>query len=505
MRGARAALYLRLSHRDGGGEGESIANQRALLRAYAREQGFQVAGEYVDSGWSGTRFDRPAFRRLLSDVEAGAVDVVLTKDLSRLGRDYIAAGQYAELYFPAHGVRYIAVNDGYDSLRESDIAPFKNVVNEMYARDISRKIRSALAVRRAEGRYLGSFAPYGYQKDPDDRGRLRPEAHAAQVVKEIFASAAGGEGTGAIARRLNARGEPSPGRWRCLTHPGLREEDWVGAGCWTAAAVRRILDGEVYLGRTVQGKSAKRSFRAGTAVRRAPEDWVRVEGTHPALVTPEMFAAAHRARRRSVGTGFHNELSGLLRCAGCGGPMAAVSTRKKGSPAALVCARYKRAGPAACSSHRIDYAACCRLLREALAPHLALTEEETAALRPAERDAESLACARSRLEGRLERLYEDRAAGRLGEEAFRALLERTQGRLAALGALDRPAEGTQSVPDLRAWLDGPLDGSALRALVEEVRVEQGAWVREEQGRVWRQRVEVFLRFPAPPLEREIAL
>ena len=424
MRGARAALYLRLSHRDGGGEGESIANQRALLRAYAREQGFQVAGEYVDSGWSGTRFDRPAFRRLLSDVEAGAVDVVLTKDLSRLGRDYIAAGQYAELYFPAHGVRYIAVNDGYDSLRESDIAPFKNVVNEMYARDISRKIRSALAVRRAEGRYLGSFAPYGYQKDPDDRGRLRPEAHAAQVVKEIFASAAGGEGTGAIARRLNARGEPSPGRWRCLTHPGLREEDWVGAGCWTAAAVRRILDGEVYLGRTVQGKSAKRSFRAG---------------------------------------------------------------------------------PAACSSHRIDYAACCRLLREALAPHLALTEEETAALRPAERDAETLACARSRLEGRLERLYEDRAAGRLGEEAFRALLERTQGRLAALGALDRPAEGTQSVPDLRAWLDGPLDGSALRALVEEVRVEQGAWVREEQGRVWRQRVEVFLRFPAPPLEREIAL
>ena len=128
MRGARAALYLRLSHRDGGGEGGSIANQRALLRAYAREQGFQVAGEYVVSGWSGTRFDRPAFRRLLSDVEAGAVDVVLTKDLSRLGRDYIAAGQYAELYFPAHGVRYIAVNDGYDSLRESDIAPFKNVV-----------------------------------------------------------------------------------------------------------------------------------------------------------------------------------------------------------------------------------------------------------------------------------------------------------------------------------------------------------------------------------------
>ena len=506
MRGNRTALYLRLSREDGGGEeGGSIANQRALLRAYAGAHGLEVAGEYVDSGWSGTRFDRPAFRRLLSDVEAGAVDIVLTKDLSRLGRDYITAGQYAELYFPAHGVRLIAVNDGFDSGQESDIAPFKNVVNEMYARDISRKIRSALAVKRAAGQYVGNFAPYGYEKDPADRGRLRPEPHSAAVVEEIFASAAAGEGSGAIARRLNERGEPPPGKWRCLLYPRLREEDWAGAGVWTAAAVRRVLDNEAYLGRAVQGKSRKPSFRAGAAVRRAREDWVRVEDAHPALVSPGVFAAAHGNRRRPVGRGFHNELSGLIWCAGCGSPMAAVSTRKQGSPAALVCARYKRAGPAACSSHRIDYAACCALLREALSPCLTLTAEEEAALPLAGSDSAGPALGRERekLERLLGQLYEDRAAGRLEEGAFWSLLARTQERLSTLErAAASPAPGR---PDLRAWLAAPLDGSCLRALVDRVEVEQGGWIPEEGRRIWRQRVQITLRFPAPPWTGEIAL
>ncbi len=200
----RAGLYMRLSREDGErearGESAGIESQRLLLRAYASERGFSVLDEYVDDGYSGVRYDRPQFQRMLTDIEAGRINLVLVKDLSRLGRNYIASGELTEVYFPERRVRLIAVNDGYDSEREEDdLAPFRHVMNEMYARDISKKIKTALRAKMLEGQYIGSFAPYGYKKCEEDRHTLVPDTPAAEVVRRVFLLAAEGETAAKIA------------------------------------------------------------------------------------------------------------------------------------------------------------------------------------------------------------------------------------------------------------------------------------------------------------------
>ena len=394
----RAALYLRLSRDDAGaGESVSIGGQRALLRSYAADHGWTVAGEYVDDGFSGTSFRRPGLERLLADVEAGRVDLVLTKDLSRLGRDYIRTGELAEVYFPSRHVRYIAVNDGFDSQGpDSGLAPFQNVVNEMYARDASKKIRSALAVRRAQGRYVGSLAPYGYRKDPADRNRLLPDPPAAAVVGEIFAWAAVGTGPGEIARR--------------------------------------------------------RGSRSGTGR-------------------------------------FRNRLAGLVKCGACSGAMVSAGTRRRDSPAVLVCPGYKRGGPAVCASHAVHYPVLLDLLSRAVRPALTLSPEGRSALvedllrraMPGEAAAPpALEAARlDRLEGEL---WESRLLGELEEERFRGLLDRLRTRRRALDQR-RAAEPPDPIP-LRQALEEALDQvlsapeedpALLFTLVEEVTVgERGA-------------------------------
>lgn len=208
----RAALYMRLSRDDEGvSESASIATQRSMLRKFTEEHGYCIYDEYIDDGYSGTNFERPSFKRMLDDIETGKINMVITKDLSRLGRDYITTGQYTEIYFPSRKVRYIAVNDGYDSYApHTDIAPFKNLLNEMYARDISRKIRSAFTAKMQEGAFVGSKAPYGYKRDPADKHHLVADPAAAIVVKKIFRSAADGISPINIARSLSRQGILTP-------------------------------------------------------------------------------------------------------------------------------------------------------------------------------------------------------------------------------------------------------------------------------------------------------
>ncbi len=283
----RAVLYLRLSRDDANrGESESIHNQRALLREYAARQGFSMADEYVDDGWPGTNFDRPRFQDMLRDMEQHRFDIVLVKDLSRLGRDYIQIGRYIELVFPEHGVRLIAVNDGLDTARaDTDMAPFRNVVNEMYARDTSRKIRSALRAKMQEGKFVGNFAPYGYQKDPRDKNHLIPDGYAAQIVRQIFIWAAAGSRPAEIARRLGERGEPPPALYRCQAHPELNPDCYSKHKEWTAGGVSRILRDTVYLavsrrGRRIRSasrvrKRGKSSRRNGSLYRNGMSRWSR--------------------------------------------------------------------------------------------------------------------------------------------------------------------------------------------------------------------------------------
>lgn len=330
----RAVLYLRLSRDDDNrGESESIQNQRALLREYAARQGFSVIDEYADDGWSGTSFDRPRFQDMLRDMEQHRFDIVLVKDLSRLGRDYIQTGRYLELVFPEHGVRLIAVNDGIDTARaDTDLAPFRNVVNEMYARDTSRKIRSALHAKMQAGKFIGNFAPYGYQKDPRDHNHLIPDERAAAVVRQIFTWAAAGKRPAEIARALNERGEPPPAVYRCQKHPGLNPDDYSQHKAWTSVGVSRILQDVVYLGHIAQGKTDKISFKSKKTQEKQPDEWIVVQNQHEPLVSQQTFDAVQRQRasRRCDRKGaFENLFSGLAFCADCGKSMSTVGTRKK--------------------------------------------------------------------------------------------------------------------------------------------------------------------------------
>ena len=252
-----AALYMRLSKDDGAGESASISTQRKMLHAYAGENGIEVYDEYVDDGWSGTNFDRPSWKRMLQDIEDKKVNMVITKDLSRLGRDYIATGQYTELYFPSKGILFVAINDGYDSDSPyTDIAPFKNVINEMYARDTSKKIRSAFRTKMKEGAFIGNFAPYGYIKDPENKNRLAVDHAAAPIVRDIFKMAEEGFPPSQIAKVLNERGVLTPEMYRRCRRPYLSSGDF-SAPRRDIVTICKILRNIVYLGH-IAGKKPQR-------------------------------------------------------------------------------------------------------------------------------------------------------------------------------------------------------------------------------------------------------
>lgn len=287
----KGCIYLRLSKDDeSAGESISISNQRKFLLRYAKEHHLPIKKEFSDDGFSGTSFNRPAFIQMIAAIEQKEINLVLTKDLSRLGRDYIKTGQYTELFFPSHGVRLIAVGDGYDSAFSStDMIPFRNIVNEMYARDISRKIKASLQVRMDEGAFIGNFAPYGYAKGTDNRHMLVPDPEAAPIIKSIFSDAASGCRPSEIANDLNQKNILSPALYRCKKHPGLEPENYTKRGLWTANTIIKILHNPVYLGHMCQGKTQKVSFKSSINISVPLPDRITVLHTHQALVSDDIF------------------------------------------------------------------------------------------------------------------------------------------------------------------------------------------------------------------------
>lgn len=300
----RGCIYLRLSKDDDScGESASISNQRKLLLRYAKEHRFTVEKEFCDDGYSGTTFNRPGLKQMIAAVEKQEINLILTKDLSRLGRDYIQTGQYTELFFPSHGIRFIAIGDGYDSAFSStDMIPFRNVVNEMYARDISRKIRSSLQVRMDEGAFIGNFAPYGYVKAPENRHSLLPDPYAATIVKQIFEKTAAGWLPSDIARALNGEQILPPSLYRCQNHPKLQPESYTSRGLWTANTIIKLLHNPVYLGHMVQGKTKKISFKSQLTLTVPPSDRISVRNTHPPIVSEQLFEVCQMLlRQRTCG------------------------------------------------------------------------------------------------------------------------------------------------------------------------------------------------------------
>lgn len=270
------ALYLRVSKEDGGREeSESIKNQRAFLTDYCAKNGIRDYKIFADDGYSGLNFERPAFSEMLADPE---VDTVITKDLSRLGRDYILTGYYIEKYFPARGIRYIALNDRIDTMGEmDDMSGFRAVINDLYAKDISKKVRTALTIKKKQGKFIGANAPYGYEKS--ERG-LKPNPAQARVVREIFRRYLFGESMCAIARALNAGSVPTPS----MEKGGKKNQ-------WSDVMLRRILENPTYAGHLTQNKTRRINYKVAKRQRLPEAFWISVPNTHPAIVPERVFNA----------------------------------------------------------------------------------------------------------------------------------------------------------------------------------------------------------------------
>lgn len=360
------AVYLRLS-RDDGEEGKaesnSITSQRDMIRSFIRKQdNMEIFDFYVDDGWSGANFDRPAFKRMMGDIEAGHVDCVIVKDLSRLGRDYIEAGRLIQKTFPDHGVRFIALNDNYDSMtadfnEEALVLPVKNFINDAYCRDISLKVKSQQKIKRERGQYIGAFAMYGYRKDPENRNHLIVDEYAAGIVRHIFEWKISGYSFEGIAGKLNENGVLSPMEYKLANgekfctgfRKGIR-------GKWSAVAVRRILMNETYTGTLIQGKTERVSYKVKRSVRKPEEEWVKIPNAHEAIICREEFELVRELLRTDCRAGAGTETShlysGLLYCGDCGAPMTKRVNRYRGKTTVrFICSNYNRSGK--CRRHSI--------------------------------------------------------------------------------------------------------------------------------------------------------
>ena len=379
------AVYLRLSRDDkpdGSAESNSIHSQRDMIRSFIRKQDdMEIYDIYVDDGWSGANFDRPSFRRMMEDIEAGCVDCVIVKDLSRFGRDYIEAGRLIQKTFPAFSVRFIALNDNFDSLtadfnEKTLVLPVKNFVNDAYCSDISKKIRSHQQVKREKGDFIGAFAVYGYRKDPENINRLLVDEYAAGIVKKIFAWKTAGLSNLAIAEKLDGMGILSPMEYKksqgekfstgFVTHVRAR---------WSAVAVKRILTNELYTGMMVQGKNQKVSHKVKRSVEKPKEEWVRVPDTHEAVVSAEDFETVQKLlavdTRASAGKAGCHMFMGFLFCGDCGEPMIRRINRYKGTEKVyFICpTRNKGLG---CTRHSIPEEELKHLVLAGLQQQLAL-------------------------------------------------------------------------------------------------------------------------------------
>ena len=378
-----AAIYLRLSSDDGDkAESDSIRNQRSLLQDFvSKHSELSLIEEYVDDGYSGANFERPAFQRMMEDVRNHKINCIIVKDLSRLGRNYIETGRYLEKIFPVLGVRFIAVNDHYDSAdtkNDADqiIVPFKNLINDAYCRDISMKIRSQLEIKRKKGEFTGSYASYGYAKDPVDKNHLVIDEYAAEIVRFIFNMKMDGYSADRIAMKLNEMGVLTPMEYKrsCGFNYTCGFRSYKDAK-WCATSVLRILKNELYVGTMVQGKTRKINYKVKVCMDVRPEDWVRVEGTHEPIVSREIFECVQNLMKLDTRTSPEEEMiyifSGLLRCGDCGQNMVRRVVKKKGKQYRYYhCSTYKN--KEGCTSHNISDAKLQKVVLEAIQKQIAL-------------------------------------------------------------------------------------------------------------------------------------
>ena len=356
-------IYCRLSRDDHNGSSESmsIANQRQFLVDYVAEKGWTLKECYIDDGYTGTNFDRPDFKRMIQDAETGKIDCIITKDLSRLGRNYVKSGYYTEEYFIEHNIRFIAINDGIDTANENnDIAAFHHVLNEFYPKQVSKKVRQVKKKNAELGKFMGSQAPYGYMKSPEDKHILIVDEDAAVVVRRLFNEFSNGNSARMIADKLNSEGISTP---RFYHYEKLGKENPLKQekNVWGSATILQLLRNQVYIGNMVQGKRQVVSFKTKKMRKVAPEDWIVVENTYTPLIDKDIWdrvqekLSRHHKKIRRTKNNTVGLFSGIIKCSDCGMPLAYMRRTLKDSEKGVYrCSRYNNNGSKACSSHYID-------------------------------------------------------------------------------------------------------------------------------------------------------
>ncbi len=351
----KACMYLRLSKDDGiNSESNSIINQRELIQSYAKNNEIELVKEYVDDGYSGTTYDRPALKDLMEEISKKnrAFDIIIVKDLSRFGRDYIGAGTYIQKIFPQLHIRFISINDNYDS-KHADMSdtnlmlPIRNFINDSYARDISNKVKSSQKMKREKGEYIGSFAPYGYKKSEENKNKLIVDENIRDIIKSIFDMKLKGYSSKAIAEELNDLGIDSPKVYK--EKQGLHYTGGfkvLKVRNWSAKSINRIIENEVYIGTMLQGKSATINYKNKKQIEKDKRDWVKVEDTHEGIISREVFYIANRMLKRDLYSSKEKKtdlFSGMLFCKDCNSPLVRrVVKYKEKEQVFYICSKYNK-------------------------------------------------------------------------------------------------------------------------------------------------------------------
>lgn len=529
------ALYERLSRDDEmQGESNSIVNQKRYLEEYAQAQGFKNIRHFTDDGYSGTNFKRPGFQKMIAAIEAGEIDVVCVKDLSRFGRDYLKVGFYTEIMFPEKGVRFIAINNSVDSANptENDFTPFLNIMNEWYAKDTSNKIRTIFRSRMQDGKRCSGAIPYGYRRDPEDKNHLLIDEEAAKVVRRIYQMVIDGMGSQAIANQLTADNVLIPSAYlEQSEHGESRNHSYHDPCRWNCTAVSYILDKQEYMGHTVLGKTICENFKTKKRRKARPDELIIFENTHEPIIDAEIWHLVQKLRRRTrrklANGSYSHRLSGLVYCADCGKRLSYSSPQSQHRPdgktydadSSFRCPTYKSMY-GECTMHYIKSSTLDKLVDEAvrkIARYVLRNEqaflEQVRVLTSADQkhtqseDKKELVNIKKRiaeLDNYIKRLYEGNASGKIPDRQFEKLMaqydseqqeleERVKEIEVSIHEIQQESEnGQQFVRLVQKYRDlTEIDQTALNEFIDKVVVHEATGGRTADRS---QQIDIYFNF-----------
>jgi len=540
-----AGIYCRLSSEDESRtDSVSIQNQKAMLGKYVTDNKWRIADYYVDDGISGTTFERDGFKRMLGDIEQGKINMVVTKDLSRLGRDYLKTGYYTDVYFPENEVRYIALNDGIDTIKkDNDIAPFKNILNEMYARDISKKVKSAFKIKCARGDYHGAYAPFGYAKDPENSKKLIVDEESAGTVRLIFRLASQGYGSAKLRSYLAENKYLTPAAYLHKNNPKLYAKTYQNVPdgdpiyyAWSNGIVANILHNQVYIGNIVHYKQISVSFKSDKCLQQSSDKWLITENAHQPLVERELWGLVQermKLRGRFQTCQYPNIFNRIVRCADCGWNMrlTSYSTSKTGkryyNQRYFQCGTNREYGKNRCTTHNASYNVVYQLVLDDIRRYAKLAVEKPDRLLNALQTAEGEK--RQSSQGKiqsehdqgikrlddlivlLQKLFERNVAGVLNDSNFASIFSKYQMEQEQLGMrvkeLEKQLSSLSQIEDnSQRWVGliskyadlQELDAPIVNELCEKILVHEA---KDVEG-IRTQKIEIHYRFIgiAPDIE-----